>query len=257
MQIKDSHFLITGSNRGIGLAVAEMAAAAGAFLHLVMRRGENELKERLTKLGAAGVVIYEADLSSREGVDELLNKLGEQRIDILFNNAGLLTGGLLEEQPLDEIYSMLQVNINSLIHLTHQLLPGMIARKRGKIINNSSVSALMHFPCASTYAASKAAVLAFSDCLEIELKGSGVDTLCLITPGIKTRMFDDIPVKYGKNFDVPLDFITSEDYAQLIKKAIEKDKPIFKPCGKTGVGLFLNKFFPWVFKSLVQSQFKR
>lgn len=257
MQLENAQFLITGANRGIGLAVAEMAARSGAHLHLVMRKEVVDLKEQMLKLGARSVTIYFADLSSREGVDQLLSELGTKPIDLLFNNAGLLTGGLLEEQTLDEIYAMLQVNISSLIHLTHQLLPGMIARKKGKIINNSSVSAIMHFPCATTYAASKAAVYAFSNCLQHELKGTGVDTLCLITPGIKTRMFEDIPKKYGKNFDLPLDSISAEDYALEIKKAIEEDRALYWPSGKTSVGLFVSRFFPKVFKSVIEHYFKR
>lgn len=257
MQIKDSHFLITGANRGIGLAVAQMAAVEGARLHLVMRSEVSGLKEELEQMGSPAVKLYYADLSSREGVDKLLESLKGAKIDMLFNNAGLLTGGLLEEQPLDDIYSMVQVNISSLFHLTHQLLPGMLERKKGKIINNSSVSAVMNFPCASTYAASKAAVLAFSNCLQSELKGTGVSSLCLITPGIKTRMFDDIPNKYGKNFDVPLDSITTEEYAQIIKKAIEDDRAVYYPAGKTRIGLMIARYFPWLFQMMVQNVFKR
>jgi uncharacterized protein len=257
MQIKEQHFLITGANRGIGLAVAEMAAQEGAHLHLVMRQTDLGLRERMEKLGAASTKLIAADLSQRQGVQQLLEELQETPVDILFNNAGQLTGGLLEEQPLDDIYSMLQVNISSLIHLTRGLLPGMIKRGRGKIINNSSVSAIMHFPCATTYAASKAAVLAFTDCLEAELKGTGVDTLCLITPGIKTRMFDDIPKKYGKNFDVPLDSITPENYAQLIKEAILKDEKYFLPKGKAAMGLFTARHFPQMFSKGVNRYFRR
>lgn len=257
MQLKESEFLITGSNRGIGLAVAQMAAKSGANLHLVMREEVAGIRDEMLQLGAGKVEVYLADLSSRHGVNDLLSQLGDKQIDILFNNAGVLTGGLLEEQPLDDIYTMVQVNISSLIHLTHQLLPGMMSRKRGKIINNSSVSAIMHFPCASTYAASKAAVFAFSNCLHHELKGTGVDSLCLITPGIKTRMFDDIPKKYGKNFDLPLDSISPEDYAREVKKAIEEDRQYFWPGGKTKVGLFMARYLPGAFSSTIERYFKR
>ena len=118
----------------------------------------------------------------------------------------------------------------------------MVQRKQGKIINHASVSAFMHFPCASTYAASKAAVVAFTDCVQAELQGTGVNTLCLVTPGIKTRMFDEIEVKYGKNFEVPTDSISPEEYAEQIKQAILKDETYLIPRGATGIGLWVSKY---------------
>lgn len=178
-------------------------------------------------------------------------------MELKFNNAGLLTGGLLEDQPLDEIYSMFQVNLIALVHLTRALLPGMIQRKHGKIINNSSVSAFMHFPCASTYAASKAAVVAFTNCLHAELEGTGVTTLCLITPGVKTRMFAEIDKKYSKNFEIPMASISPEEYAQQIKKKILIDEIDLRPSGSTGAGLWIAKYLPSVFRNEMRKRFHR
>lgn len=257
MKIQGSHFLITGGNRGIGLAVAEMAARAGAHVHIVSRSSAGELESNLKSLGAPSVHLWQADLSTRAGVDKLVENLSNVEIDILFNNAGLLTGGLIEEQPLDDIYSMFQVNLNALVHLTRALIPGMVRRGRGKIVNNSSVSAFMHFPCASTYAASKAAVVAFSNCLDVELHGTGVSTLCLITPGIKTRMFDEIEVKYAKNFEVPKDSISPEEYALKIKIAIESDQRHLLPGGATSIGLWMARYLNPVFRSAVRTKFRR
>jgi uncharacterized protein len=257
MNILGQHFLITGGNRGIGWGVAKMAAQEKAHVHIVCRKPEQKLVDELLNLGAASVKLWPADLSTKDGVEKLVQDLYHQRIDILFNNAGQLTGGLIEEQPLDEIYIMFQVNINALVHLTRALIPGMISRKSGKIINNASVSAFMHFPCASTYAASKAAVVAFTDCISAELKGTGVSTLCLITPGIKTRMFDDIETKYAKNFDVPQDSISIEEYAEQIKNCVLRDKMILTPSGATSIGLFVAKYVPSLFQREVQRRFQR
>jgi len=257
MEIKNQNFLITGANRGIGLAVAKMAAKEKAHLHLVMRQPENQLIKELSDLGALSVTIYLADLSQRQGVEDLVTKINKQPIDILFNNAGLLTGGLIEDQALDEIYPMFQVNINSVVHLTRSILPQMIRRKHGKIINNASVSAFMHFPCASTYAASKAAIVAFTNCLQAELNGTGVSTLCLVTPGIKTRMFDEIDDKYSKNFQIPTDSISPEEYAEKIKEKIISDETYLFPQGSTGVGLWISKYLPFLFHKEIQRRFKR
>lgn len=257
MKINQQNFLITGANRGIGKAVALMAAGQNAHVHLVIRKSDPNLESEIRNAGAASVKTWIADLSSRSGVEALLKDLQNQRIDILFNNAGVLTGGLIEEQTLDEIYTLVQVNISSLIHITKGILPGMLDRKFGKIINHGSVSSYMYFPCASTYAASKAAVMAFTSCLHAELKSTGVTALCLVTPGVKTRMFDEIDVKYSKNLETPKDSVSPEEYAIQIQRAIEDDREFLLPSGATGIGLSIARHFPQIFQKVVNSRFKR
>jgi short-subunit dehydrogenase len=257
MNIQGSNFVITGGNRGIGLAVAEMAASTGAHVYIASRSLDSSIENNLKALGAGSVHFLKTDLSSRDATEELARKLRKMNVDILFNNAGLLTGGLIEEQSLDEIYSMFQVNLNALVHLSRAVVPGMIQRRRGKIINHSSVSAFMHYPCASTYAASKAAVLAFTNCLEAELSGTGVSTLSLVTPGIKTRMFDEIETKYSKNLEVPKDSISPAEYAAKIKAAIESDQKHLLPGGSTAVGLWLARYLNPLFRSAIKGKFKR
>ena len=149
MKIENSNFFITGGNRGIGLGVAEMAAKNGANVYIISRSLDENTKESLLRKGAKTVHFLKADLSTREGTEALASQMKDKDIDILFNNAGVLTGGLIEEQSLDEIYMMFQVNLVALVHLSRSVVPGMVKRGRGKIINNSSVSAFMHFPCAS------------------------------------------------------------------------------------------------------------
>nr|BFD60655.1 hypothetical protein CKG001_27620 [Bdellovibrio sp. CKG001]BFD64069.1 hypothetical protein BdHM001_27500 [Bdellovibrio sp. HM001]BFD68260.1 hypothetical protein HAGR004_32820 [Bdellovibrio sp. HAGR004] len=257
MEISNRQILITGASRGIGRAFAKMCAEDKAHLHVVLRKYDEEIVKELTELGAKSVTVHEADLSTREGVDALLAQLAEVPVDILFNNAGMLTGGLIEKQPIDDIYKMLQVNVNALVHLTHGILPGMLKRKRGKIINNSSVSAYMHFPCASTYAASKAAVVAFTNCIRLELKDTGVSTLLLITPAVRTRMFDEVENLYSKNFEVPTDTISPMKYAQVIREAILHDLEVVEPSGLTGVGLKIAKMAKPLFEMEVLRRFKR
>jgi uncharacterized protein len=246
METKGANILITGANRGIGTAVAKRLA-----------KHDSALISDLKKAGAKDVVVIETDLSSRAGVDALAKEISKLKIDILFNNAGLLTGGLLEEQPIDDIYNMLQVNVNALIHLSQAVLPQMLKRKKGLIINHSSVSGIMHLPCASTYAASKAAVLAFTNSLRQELKNTGVQTLVLITPGIKTRMFDKIEDLYGKNIATPKDTISTEKYAEMIREAIVENLDILNPSGLTGAAVQVAKYLPVLFEKAVSFKFKR
>lgn len=257
MEITNRHILITGGSRGIGRAVAKMCAEDKAHLHLILRKQDPELVQELEKLGAKSVNTWIADLRDRADIDKVLQDLKDTTIDILFNNAGMLTGGLIEDQPTDDVYSMFQVNVNAVVHLTQGLLPGMLKRKRGKIINNSSVSAYMHFPCASTYAASKAAVVAFTNSIHLELKDTGVSTLLLVTPGIKTRMFDEIETLYSKNFKIPSDSLSPGKYAQMIREAILHDLEVLEPSGLTGVGLKVAKYVKPLFNMEVTRRFKR
>ncbi len=258
MEMTGKHFLITGANRGIGWSVAKMAAKEQAHLHLAIRSPINsDSIHELKELGAESVHIYQTDFANQDSFQTFLKEIKTKRIDILFNNAGLLTGGLLENQPIDEIRSMFQVNVQALVELTWTLIPGMLSRKEGKIINNASVSAIMNFPCASTYAASKAAVVAFTNCLSAETKGTGVSTLCLITPGIKTRMFDAIDEKYSENLKLQLDYISSDEYADQIKSKIKSDANFLFPNGKTYWGLMTAKYLPNTFQWAVRNLFDR
>jgi short-subunit dehydrogenase len=258
MEIRERNILITGANRGIGKAVALRLAADKAHLHIAVRSPDETLKEEFLKAGAASVTFYQSDLSTKAGVAALLKATEAAPIDILFNNAGQLTGGLLEDQPIDDIYSMLQVNVNALIHLTHGFVPRMVKAKRGKIINHASVSGIMNFPCASTYSASKAAVVAFNNCMKAELRGTGVTTLLLITPGVETRMFNQISELYGSKMDLKfLQSIPSTKYAEMIREAIIEDLEILKPSGFSGVSLAIARHLPSTFEKLTSRYFNR
>ncbi len=259
MKIRNKVVLVTGASGGIGSAFSRMCARHGANLILVVRTKLPDFELELRTLGAPSVDFLEVDLSIKDQLENLVSKISQIKIDILFNNAGLLTGGLLEQQTSQEIDRMLHVNVNALIHLTRAVLPEMVQRKSGKIINNASVSALMYFPCATTYAASKAAVSAFTQALSIELKGTGVSTLLLITPGIKTRMFDQITPLYGKHLEVPDKGLSPDEYARRIEKCILKDQEIYYPpfFSLEGMGLWAAKYIPRTFKMAVQMKFRR
>jgi len=249
MKISGARVLVTGGNRGIGLALAEAFKSAGADVTVGVR------EPSLVK----GFKALELDLSSRGSIESALPNILKCEFDIVVNNAGLLTGGLLEDQPLDEIYAMYQVNLVGLTHLTRAVLPGMVARGRGKIINNSSVSGVMNFPMASTYSAAKTGVIALSACLNAELSGTGVSALVMVTPGVKTRMFDEIPKKYGAKMDLTLleGAIRPEDWAAKVIEAVLDDRDVLLPSGSTRVGLLLARFTPKAFNAFVGTKFHR
>lgn len=259
MEIKGSKILITGSNRGIGRSVAAALAERGAKLYLANRRPDPGQVDELRKLGAQSVTNIQVDLLQREQIEGLIRGLQGEEIDILFNNAGLLTGGLIEEESIDEIYNSNQVNITALMHLTHGFVGGMVQRGRGKIINHASVSAYMHMPCASVYAASKAAVVAFDNCIRPELKGTGVTVLTLVTPGVDTDLSRDIPNRYGKNLNLKIfsKGMPPEKYAQRVIEAIEKDWDVLEPKGAAGLQLKMAKYALGVFQRFILANFRR
>jgi uncharacterized protein len=230
--------LVTGSNRGIGRAIAAELAAEPLGLLLCGARDPGRA-EPITPppSGATEARFVSMDLSSRESIERSCAELAElERVDLLVNNAGKLSAGLLEDQELDDIYAMFQVNILAVAQLTRAVLPGMLKRGRGKIVNNASISGYAFFPGASTYSAAKAGVVAFSESLRRELRGTGVDVLHLVTPGVETDMMDETKQAYGEHTDPggwPLQ--PPQEWAAKVVKAIHDDDHVLGPGGRTAL----------------------
>lgn len=258
MDIQGATVVVTGASRGIGFEFALQIAPHVSKLVLISRSGLSP--DHLKRLQANQNCLIEdvrSDLSVRSDVESLSQKLVKIPVDILFNNAGLLTGGLLESQTTKEIDDVAEVNFLAPLRLTHAVLPGMIKRGRGKIINHSSISGVMNFPSATTYAATKAGLLAFSRSLGLELKGTGVTTLSLITPGVKTAMFDSIPEKYGAHLDLQLSSVEPHIYVKAILAAIQNDSQVLNPTGVSGLLMKTTRAFPPLFDLLMSRVFIR
>ncbi len=236
MDLTGKTCLLTGANRGIGLALAHrLAREPLASLLLGMRSPADCAPIDAPAGGAAEICPVRLDLSSRESIDDCWRELSDAPIDLLINNAGQMTGGLLEEQDLERMYAMFQVNLVAVAHLTALVLPGMLARRRGKIVNNASISGYAYFPAATTYAATKAGVVALTESLRRELKGTGVETLHLITPGVSTEMLDDTESAYGRYMDTSgWERQEPEAWAEKVVEAIRSDARKLEPGGKIG-----------------------
>jgi short-subunit dehydrogenase len=235
MDLTGATCLLTGANRGIGLALARrLAREPLKTLLLGMRSPGPPLPA--PPGGAGEIRAVRLDLSSRASIDASWTaELADQPIDLLINNAGQMTGGLLEDQDLEAMYSMFQVNLVGVAHLTARVLPGMLDRRRGKIVNNASISGYAHFPAATTYAASKAGVVALTESLRRELEGTGVDTLHLITPGVNTEMLDDTEAVYGRYMDTSgWEREEPDEWAGKVVEAIRADARKLEPGGKIG-----------------------
>lgn len=260
MKLEETTIVLTGASRGIGKALSEELAKKGGRLHLLARSlGSAQISE-LKNLGAKEIKLWQVDLSDAESIKKFHNEFVSHgfEADVLINNAGQLTGGLLEEQDPDKIDFMFAVNLNAVVRLTRLFLPAMLKRRKGRIVNNASVSGKMFFPCASTYAASKAAIVAFTESLKQELRGTGVSTLLTITPGVQTEMYDDINKLYGNHLDLSfMNSIPASEWAVKVVKAVEDERDILWPEGSTRIGVFLGHHLPKIFERVVRTKFKR
>jgi short-subunit dehydrogenase len=191
----DETVLITGASSGIGLELTRLFAAAGSDLVLVARR-EERLAALADELGANDVTVrvLPADLSmptSASAICEILLGSGVD-IDILVNNAGFGARGAVVDLSIDRQIEMMQVNMRTLTELTRRLLPGMVQRGWGGILNVASTAAFQPGgPYMAVYYASKAYVLSFTEGLAEELAGTGIDVTCL-APGPTSTEFGAI-----------------------------------------------------------------
>ena len=184
--------LITGSSEGIGRCFAQVFAKKGYNLVLVARN-QLKLDEFATELSSeykVKVQVCAVDLIPANAAQLLYERLSELNIvvDILVNNAGMILIEKFHQSDTVAINNLMQLNVQSLVNMTHQFIAPMVARGHGKILNVGSIASFMPTPYFSIYAASKAFVLSFSEGISEELKDSGVTVTC-VCPGItKTQM---------------------------------------------------------------------
>jgi uncharacterized protein len=177
--------LITGASGGIGLELARLFAAGGYDLVLVARSTAKleELAGELRKHGGA-VRVLAKDLAKPESPEEVFRELEAAgvAVDVLVNNAGFATYGPFVEIDFGRELKELQLNVVTLTHLTKKLLPGMLARRRGGVLNLASTAGFQPGPLMAVYYATKAYVISFSEALAEELSGTGV-AVSVLCPG--------------------------------------------------------------------------
>ena len=178
--------LVTGASGGIGWELARAFAAGGYDLVLVARSGGKleELAGELRDRHGAAVRVLAKDLTAAGAPDEIFQELESAgvAVDALVNNAGFATFGPFAETDLESEIEEIRLNVETPTHLTKRFLPGMLARRRGGVLNVASTAAFQPGPLMAVYYATKAYVLSFSEALAEELRGSGV-TVTALCPG--------------------------------------------------------------------------
>ncbi|MEW6367246.1 MAG: SDR family oxidoreductase [Acidobacteriota bacterium] len=184
--------LVTGASSGIGLELSRLLAADGHNLVLVARNKArlDEIAQDLRGRHGVEVAVMAADLSDPVSARELAAALDARSIevDVLVNNAGFGMHGVFAEADVDQLLGMLHVNMTSLTYLTRLILPQMIARGTGSVLNVGSTGSFGPCPLMAVYCATKAYVLSFSEALAEELRGTGVSVTALC-PGVTETGF--------------------------------------------------------------------
>jgi len=253
-QVKNKVVLITGGSSGIGLATAHKVAAAGATT-LIVARDADKLAQAKKEIGAKGhkVVTYSADVSDASQCAELVKRVLDAHggVDILVNNAGRSIRRAIENSfdRFHDFERTMSVNYYGALRLTLGLLPSMMRKRRGHVINISSIGVLTNAPRFSAYVASKAALDAWTRCASSEFADMGIQFTTVNMPLVKTPMI--APTKIYSQ--VPT--LTPEEAADMVAEAI-----VYKPvriATRLGVsGEVLHALVPRVAQIIMNTTFR-
>jgi short-subunit dehydrogenase len=190
--VADPVTLVTGASSGIGEALARRLAKERHDLVLTARRADRleALAHELEAAHGIKAQAVPADLSRPGAPTELVQQIEARGLAVqwLVNNAGIGTGGRFDQLPVEGEVEEIRLNVRAPVELTGRLLPGMMARGRGVVMNLASTAGFGPMPFSATYGATKAFLLSFSEALAVEVAGTGVHIVC-VCPGFTRTEF--------------------------------------------------------------------
>ena len=227
---KPGKVLITGASSGIGAAYARQLAEKGFDLILLARRKERlqSLADKLQSDYSIRCEIIPSDLSNCEEINKVVNYIHHaNNLDILINNAGFATIGYFADIPLEKLMRMFHLHMTASLQLSHAALSGMLKRKRGAIINVSSMGAFMLTPGNVLYDATKSFLATFSENLALEVKDQGIKIQALC-PGFTRTEFHEVGDFKNFNRSVIPDslWMMPDEVVASSLKALEKNKDV-------------------------------
>lgn len=251
MKLDGCSALITGASAGIGREFARQLARRAGALVLVARRQARlaELRDELTKPAPdLNVHIYAFDLARIDQVDQLCAALERDGIgvDFLINNAGVGDRGDFASAEPQRVLDMLLVNVVALTTLTRQLLPAMIAQKRGAVLNVSSSASFLPIATMAVYAATKAYVTSLSEAIRAELHGTGV-TVTALCPGPVATEFAAVAAREPDAEQHVAPAFTHVPVEQVVRDGldgIEAERAIVIPGLVMKLGMLLTRLTP-------------
>jgi short-subunit dehydrogenase len=223
--------LVTGASGGIGLALAQEFAAAGYDLVLTAR-SEDKLRaaaQDLEKRFQVKATAIAADLELAETPRALVDELRRRglTIDALVNNAGFGLQGEFVKQPLERVLQMIQLNVSALTALSGLLLPGMVERGRGEVLNLASTAGFQPGPLMAVYYATKAYVLSFTEAIANELAGTGV-VVTALCPGATQSGFSS-SARMGGSRLFARGVMDPAEVARVGFRALKRGQPVVIP----------------------------
>jgi NADP-dependent 3-hydroxy acid dehydrogenase YdfG len=254
--------VITGASSGIGEACALLLAREGYRVVLAARRTERieTLAEKINNAGGSALAVT-TDVSRIESLNQLvqttLSAWGQ--IDVLFNNAGFGRLKFLEAlDPREDIESQLRVNLEGLIQLTRAVLPHMIARRSGHIINMASIAGLVAMPTYSIYAATKFAVRGFTDALRRETGIWGIKVSGLYPGGVETEFIKHTGADRKSSVHTPkILTLSAEDVAREVVRLTRHPRRMVVIPRVMGAAVWLTWHFPGILDWGVERFFVR
>ncbi|WP_428909019.1 SDR family NAD(P)-dependent oxidoreductase [Niallia sp. Krafla_26] len=251
-RLRHKNIIITGASSGVGLSIAEKCATSGANVILLARRLDvlKEIQEDLQNRYSVRVMIFKLDVSDTDEVKNVFQQIFQEigEIDILVNNAGFGIFRSAHELSIEEIKGMFSVNVMGLIACTNMVLPIMLKQGKGHIINIASQAGKIATPKSSAYAATKHAVLGFTNSLRMEVSDRNI-FVTAVNPGpIETNFFKraDETGNYEKSVKrvmITPDYVASKVVGAMLTKRREINLP-----GWMNAGSILFALFPGLFE---------
>jgi short-subunit dehydrogenase len=247
IELHGSVALVTGASSGIGAAFAAELAGRGADLVLVARSADQleALAERLRAAHQVRAEVITADLSQPDAAAQVRAEVERRglQVDLLVNNAGFGSTGPFDKLSPERSRREVSVDVTAVVDMTHAFLPGMVARRKGGIINVASIAAFQPTPYMAVYAAAKAFVLSFSEALWAEQEANGVQVTAVCPGPVRTRFAEALGTPQPEAGKV----LSAEEVAREGLRAFERGRFAVTP----GLGNKLLHMVQWLPRRLV------
>lgn len=229
----DSTCLVTGASSGIGIEIARSLARRGHGVTLAARRRDRleRLARELHEEHGVRVEALECDVSSEDSRERMLAELSRLglRVGVLVNNAGFGTGGLFQDLDYAQEVLMVRTNVEAVVALCSALVPPMVERRRGAILNTASTIGFQPLPTEATYSATKAFVLTFTEALHAELAPSEIPVTALCPGPVQTEFMEGEGIEEGAANLPKAMWVAPETVAELGVRGLERGRRVVVP----------------------------
>lgn len=216
MRLNNKVVLITGASSGLGFSLAKLLIKKGCRVYGIGKT-KASIEAAKKKIKSDNFSCEAADVTDYKKIEKIVKKIG--KIDILINNAGVWLEGSIENNLIEKISETIDVNLKGVIYLTKAVLPVMIRRNKGIILNVSSTSGIMGKNKQSVYAASKWGVTGFTKSLQMDLKDKDIKVIGFYPGGMNTELFE----KAGVEKEIQ-DWMDTDRVAEIVVSILEQDE---------------------------------